>query len=94
VTLRGTPSPARPANKRTNTEGLGPVRVRHLTTARHSLALQHGSPMRRREIRERVIRLMRVGYADVWAGFARHYLGVLDPQCEITACNVDKERPR
>ena len=56
-----TPDLARPAIKRTNTEGLDPVRVRHLTDAGQWVSNRSSAPMRRRKIRELVIRYLREG---------------------------------
>jgi hypothetical protein len=81
---------ARPAVKRTNTAGLDPVRVRMLTNACTQLAADHGQPIRRRDVRARVIRLMRGGYADVQTSFLRNDLGVVDPTGETAARNVDR----
>ena len=81
---------ARPANKWTNTEGLDPVRVRMTTDACVRLAVEHGSPMRRREVRQRVIRLLRGGYLDVEHRFARNELGIVDPTGETAARELDR----
>ena len=78
--------PARPAIKRINTQGLDPVRVRLLVDAGEWVCEQTNQPMRRRKIRDLVIRYMREGRAD--ADFRTWFIAYADPTGETAVRNV------
>lgn len=80
------PHPARPALKRTNTEGLDPVEVRQLVNAGQWLAQRWNLQLRRARIRELAIRYLRDGRADI--DFADYFLGYADPTGEAAVRNV------
>ena len=78
--------PARPAIKRTNTQGLDPVRVRHLVDAGEWVCEQTNRPMRRRRIRELVVAYLREGRTDV--DFRTWFVAYADPTGETAVRNV------
>lgn len=84
--LGNAPSPARPAIKRTNTQGLDPVRVRQLTDAGVWVCETRGVPMRRSRVRSLVIRFMREGRTDV--DFRTWFIGYADPTGETAVRNI------
>jgi hypothetical protein len=87
-----TRNPARPADKRTNTEGLDPVRVRHLVNAGEWVAEEWGYSLRRRRVRDLVIRFMREGRADL--DFRSWFIAYADPTGETAVRNVMREETR
>lgn len=85
---RRTTNPARSAVKRTNTEGLDPVRVRHLVNAGEWVAHRLGLDMRRRAVRALVVQYLREGCAQ---DFRVWFLGYADPTGNKAVRNVMRD---
>lgn len=79
-------TPARPANKRTNTDGLDPVRVRHLVDAGQWLSDHWNLNMRRSRVRDLAVRYLRDGRSDI--DFRTWFIAYSDPTGETAVRNV------